>query len=78
MKQELTLQVLSGNNGREFTKRDTKTVHAFFYDEDCLWLDIGKKRYGVPFDTASKLRAFQIKELDDDLKKWMKNKLGVK
>ena len=65
MRYQLPIQILFGKREDKgvFQKRKIVVVHAFFYDEDCLWLDIGQKRYGIPFQQAAKLRRQHLKEL---------------
>lgn len=71
----MKIQVLSKNKYnkhlgcKEFTKQEMKEFKSFLYDEDCLWIDIGKKRYGINLDAVKKMRNKLLKELREEIKK---------
>ena len=56
----MKIQVLSKRKKEHgldhYTKHEMREIPSFLYDEDVLWLDIGKKRYGINLDIVKKMR----------------------
>ncbi|KKN57974.1 hypothetical protein LCGC14_0556320 [marine sediment metagenome] len=63
----MKIQVLSKRKKEHgldhYTESDMVEIHAFLYDEDCLWLTIGKKRYGINLEEVKKMRRKILKDL---------------
>lgn len=60
---ELDIKVLSYNRDGAFHKSSVLKCNSFFYDEDILWIDIGKRRYGINVPAILKLREAELKSL---------------
>ncbi len=63
----MKIQVLSKRKKEDgldhYTENKIVEIPAFLYDEDCLWLTIGKKRYGINLDIVKKMRRKLLKDL---------------
>ena len=75
----MKIQVLSKRKKHhgldEYTKSEFKEIKSFLYDEDILWLDIGKKRYGINLEVVKKMRNKLLKELRKEIKELEKDEL---
>ena len=53
----------------QYTESKMSEIPAFLYDEDVLWLTIGKKRYGINLEEVKRMRNELLKELRKEIKK---------
>ena len=47
-----------------YTESKMSEIPAFLYDEDVLWITIGKKRYGINLEEVKKMRNKLLKSLE--------------
>lgn len=71
----MEIQVLSNRKynkylgTEEYTKREVKEVNSFLYDEDVLWFEYGKKRFGINLEEVRKMRRKLLRYLNKEINK---------